>query len=139
MKRLLVPLFLLMFTFSAFCGENDDCDKHGPCPPCNFVSTAYYPYRVFQLSGKVRVIPPESNEYYDILVYVSKPGEVAELVVKWVEPSKDFFYYCGYWIRVDSGEDFTIKFTNDVFKADISIRYGDPYELYYRKGLLPGL
>lgn len=133
MNRFLLFIFGLLLCVPAFCDDCETLEVSGPCSPCHYVRLSGDRI-VYRLAGDVRVIPPESKERADIYVYLCQPGEVSNLVVKWVEKTPDLFYYCGYWCRVDQNEDFTIKFTDDYWNADLRIRYGEPLDIYFCDG-----
>lgn len=130
MKRFLVPLFLLLFTFSVYCEEA----SIGPKGPCSYVVDYGLQNHQIYLYGKVRVVT-SNKEAADLRVYLCKPNEGADLIVKWVASGP---YYCGYWQRVDRGESFTIRFVNDYWNCDIRIKYGDPDKFYSCHGCPPG-
>lgn len=136
MKRLLFPLFLLLF--SSLCLA-DECLEAGPCPPCAYVVDYGLQSNKVYLWGDVRVIPSDSREGADLYVFLCrKPNEVPELIVKWVEPGPGFVFHCGYWHRVERGEQFTVKFTDDFWNCDLRIGYGDPDVFYSCRGCPPG-
>ncbi len=92
---------------------------------CDYVVESGGLTHTFSLRGKVRVVTDEAP---DINVYVAKYSEGADLIVKWVDSRK--YYCCGEWQLVESGEDFTIRFIDDYWFADIVIKYGEPCDVY---------
>ena len=131
MKRLLSIVYLSVVVMaSAYCTEtirfSSSSSETGVVPgeECKFRRNYGTTSIVFSLFGKVRIVPKDG----DLRVYVAKPGDCCEdLIVKWV-PEESIV--CGEWMRVDSGERFTVSFTDDFWDADIVIRYGEPRDYY---------
>lgn len=137
MQKFFLFILSLCFVFSV-CGQDyDSACESGLCAPCHLVMQNCVPACVYHLCGKVRIIEPDSKEWPDIVVHVCKPGEGADLIVKWLPRGSKPRYECGYWVEVDSGEDFTIRFSDDYWQSYINIRYGDPADFNHSYGTGP--
>ncbi len=119
MKRLLLSILLLSLSVFSFAQYENN-------PVCGCKITKDYGTVSVTYFLTCSVHYAKEGEFADLKIYVVKDGGYANMTIKFVDFKPRF---CGEW-RLTEDKGYAIKFVDSPEKANFTVKFGEPAEVY---------